>query len=229
MQVFGAVKKIIELKLLFISNILKTQDTISIPIAYVEAFVMMLGAFTIGYVGATIYERYRHKVAQKDTENDIDLLKKEIRELKEENELQNKKFNYRKDRMDQEYEQVNFQKRAFSEDVLSKSTTDAQVLPKIDFERIGFATTESKDDLQRITGIGPYTETKLNDLGIFTFEQISNFTDEDITAVTKLIKFFPDRIKNDRWVSKAQQLKFDKKPQKPQTTEDLKKKMTKIN
>lgn len=219
----------IELKLLLISNILKTQDTISIPIAYVEAFVMMLGAFTIGYVGATIYERYRHKVAQKDTENNIDLLKKEIRELKEENELQNKKFDYRKDRMDQEYEQVNFQKRAFSEDVLSKSTTDAQVLPKIDFERIGFASTESKDDLQQITGIGPYTETKLNDLGIFTFEQISKFTDEDIAAVTKLIKFFPDRIKNDRWVSKAQQLKLDKKPQKPQTTEGLKKKMTKID
>ncbi len=229
MQVFGVVKKIIELRLLLINNILKAQDTIAIPIAYVEAFVMMLGAFTIGYVGATFYERYRHKVAQKDTDNDIDLLKKEIRELKEENELQNKKFDYRKDRMDQEYEQVNFQKRAFSEDVLSKSTADTQVISKINFDRIGYAAAETKDDLQKITGIGPYTETKLNDLGIFTFEQISNFTDEDITVVTKLIKFFPDRIKNDRWVSKAQRLKLGKAPEKPKTTDDLKKKMTKID
>ncbi|MFT6416988.1 MAG: putative flap endonuclease-1-like 5' DNA nuclease, partial [Dokdonia sp.] len=57
-------------------------------------------------------------------------------------------------------------------------------------------------------GIGPYTEAKLNDLGIFTFEQIGKFTDDDIGTVTELIKFFPDRIKNDRWVAKANDLKF---------------------
>jgi len=64
---------------------------------------MMLGAFVIGYVGATLYERYRHKATQVAVDNDIDLLKKEIQDLKEENEQQNRKLSYRKDRMDQEY------------------------------------------------------------------------------------------------------------------------------
>ncbi len=216
---------------MLINNISESQDTISIPIAYVEVFVMMLGAFVIGYVGATLYERYRHKATQVAVDNDIDLLKKEIQDLKEENEQQNRKLSYRKDRMDQEYEQVNFQKRAFSDDVLSKGTAAiTQNVAKIDFDRIGYANTENKDDLQKITGIGPYTETKLNDLGIFTFEQISNFTEEDIIAVTKLIKFFPDRIKNDRWVSKAQQLKFESAQQaKSSPSEDVKKKMTRVN
>ena len=220
------------MRLLLINNIPETQDTIAIPIAYVEAFVMMLGAFTIGYVGATLYERYKHKAKQSQNNSDIDLLKKEIQDLKEESELQNRKLDRRKDRMDQEYEQVSFQKRAFSEDVLSKSTSDTSStsnISKIDFERIGYASAETKDDLQKITGIGPYTETKLNDLGIFTFEQISSFTEEDITAVTKLIKFFPDRIKNDRWVSKAQQLKFETSQQSRPSSDDLKKKMTKVN
>ena len=190
---------------------------------------MMLGAFTIGYVGATLYERYKHKSTKSQNDSDIDLLKKEIQDLKEESELQHRKLNHRKDRMDQEYEQINFQKRAFSEDVLSKGTS-VTPMPRIDFERIGYASSEAKDDLQKITGIGPYTETKLNDLGIFTFEQISNFIEEDITTVTKLIKFFPDRIKNDHWVSKAQQLNFETSQQsRPSSSDDLKKKMTKIN
>jgi predicted flap endonuclease-1-like 5' DNA nuclease len=211
-----------------INSTLEAQDTISIPIVYVEAFVMMLGAFTIGYVGATLYERYKHKSTKSKNDSDIDLLKKEIQDLKEESELQSRKLSHRKDRMDQEYEQINFQKRAFSEDVLSKGTS-ASPMPRIDFERIGYASSEAKDDLQKITGIGPYTETKLNDLGIFTFEQISSFTEEDIKTVTKLIKFFPDRIKNDRWVSKAQQLKFNTSQQTKLSPEDLKKKVTKVN
>jgi len=211
---------------LLINNILENQDTISIPVAYVEVFVMMLGAFIIGFVGATLYERIKNKREKEKSEEGVDILKKEIQELKEENEHQNRKLIYRKDRMDQEYEQVNFQKRAFSEDVLSKKSDT--ITSKIDFERIGYASIEIKDDLQKITGIGTYTEAKLNDLGIYTFSQISNFSDEDIAAVTKLIKFFPDRIKNDRWVSKAQQLKYEASQQQSGNTDDVKKKMTKV-
>ena len=218
------------MRLLLINNISENQETISIPIAYVEAFVMMFGAFAIGYAGATLYERYKRKATQAAVDSDIDLLKKEIQDLKEENEQQNRKLSYRKDRMDQEYEQVNFQKRAFSEDVLSKGTSAAtSSISKIDFDRIGYASAEIKDNLQKITGIGPYTETKLNDLGIFTFEQISNFSEEDIITVTKLIKFFPDRIKNDRWVPKAQQLKFEADQQGKSSSEEVKKKMTKVD
>jgi len=109
--------------------------------------------------------------------------------------------------MDQELEQVQFQKRAFSEYVLAE-TVEVMSPQGINFEKIGHASKEEKDNLQEIIGIGPYTETKLNDLGIYTYDQISKFSDEDIAVITDLIKFFPDRIKNDRWVAKANDLKF---------------------
>ena len=76
----------------------------------------------------------------------------------------------------------------------------------LDFERLGYAEAGEADDLQKIIGIGPYTEEKLNTIGIYTFEQISRFNDSDIELVTELIQFFPDRIKNDHWVSKAKML-----------------------
>lgn len=183
----------------------ESQETIAIPIAYLEALLMMFVAFLIGYIGATLYARFeaKRKAAQVALEKE-ELLAK-ISELKEDNERIPEDL-LRKDRMDQELEQIQFQKRAFSEHVLTENANADK--PKIDFKRIGIATATEKNDLQEIIGIGPYTEAKLNDLGIFTFEQIGKFTDDDIGTVTELIKFFPDRIKNDRWVAKANDLKF---------------------
>lgn len=200
---------------------IENQESISIPLAYIEAFVMMLGAFLIGYIGATLYERSRSKKQKIEDEERFLSLENKIKELRDENDRQINQV-YQKDRMDQEYEQVQFQKRAFSERVLTETVEKSRVL---DFERIGQATAEIKDDLQQITGIGPYTEAKLNDLGIYTFEQIGQFNDDDILLVTELIKFFPDRIKNDRWVAKAQSLKF-KDSQNQENDTDSKKKVS---
>ena len=152
-------------------------------------------------------------------------LRAEIVQLKEDNERIPEDL-LRKDRMDQEFEQIQFQKRAFSEHVLTENA-DTETA-KIDFARIGRATASEKDDLQEIIGIGPYTEAKLNDLGIFTFNQIGKFTDEDINNITELIKFFPDRIKNDRWVAKANDLKF-RASQEDDTPEDSSKKKMMTN
>mgnify|MGYP002630519404 CR=1 FL=1 len=73
----------------------------------------------------------------------------------------------------------------------------------LNFNRIGTATFQNKDDLQQIKGIGTSIEEKLNTIGIFTFKQISNFNDKDITKITDLIKFFPGRIERDDWVGQA--------------------------
>ena len=43
------------------------QDAISIPIAYIEAFTMMLGAFLIGYIGCYIY--YSQRIKKKQLES----------------------------------------------------------------------------------------------------------------------------------------------------------------
>ena len=76
----------------------------------------------------------------------------------------------------------------------------------INFDRIGTATINEKDPLQKIKGIGPFIEQKLNAIGIYTFQQISKFTAEDEDMVNKAIEFFPGRVKRDDWRGQAQKL-----------------------
>ncbi|NRB63389.1 MAG: hypothetical protein HRU40_10260 [Saprospiraceae bacterium] len=64
----------------------------------------------------------------------------------------------------------------------------------------------AKDDLNLIDGIGPFLEKKLNNAGIFTFEQISQWTADDIHKITQAIQFFEGRIEKDNWIGQAQEL-----------------------
>jgi len=80
----------------------------------------------------------------------------------------------------------------------------------LNFDKIGIATFQDKDNLQQIKGIGAMVEEKLNGIGIFTFKQISNFNGKDIRKLTDLIKFFPGRIERDDWVGQAYNLLNDK-------------------
>lgn len=73
----------------------------------------------------------------------------------------------------------------------------------LDFSNFGKATASEKDDLKKISGVGPFIENKLNEIGIFTFEQVSKFSDEDIDNITNLIEFFPGRILRDDWRGQA--------------------------
>ncbi|KAB8153535.1 hypothetical protein EZY14_009885 [Kordia sp. TARA_039_SRF] len=77
----------------------------------------------------------------------------------------------------------------------------------LNFDSFGAADASQKDDLKRIKGVGPYIEEKLNAIGIYTFEQISKFSPEDIQTVTELISFFPGRIERDDWKGQASVLK----------------------
>jgi predicted flap endonuclease-1-like 5' DNA nuclease len=72
--------------------------------------------------------------------------------------------------------------------------------------RVKAATSEERDDLKRISGVGPFIEKKLNALGIYTFEQISQLDDELVAKVNAAIEFFPGRIARDNWVGQAQEL-----------------------
>lgn len=77
----------------------------------------------------------------------------------------------------------------------------------LNFDSFGVADASQKDDLKRIKGVGPFIEQKLNTIGIFTFDQISKFTPEDMQTVTELISFFPGRIERDDWKGQAAILK----------------------
>ena len=81
---------------------------------------------------------------------------------------------------------------------------------EINFDRIGMASADDRDDLKRIKGIGPFIEKKLNSIGIYTFLQISKFTPEDEDKVNEVIEFFPGRIRRDEWSKQAAQFHKEK-------------------
>lgn len=82
---------------------------------------------------------------------------------------------------------------------------------KIDYSKIGLAHRDESDDLTEISGIGGFIQEKLNVLDIYTYAQISKFTEQDIETVTEIIEFFPGRIKRDKWVKQAGALMKQKK------------------
>lgn len=63
-----------------------------------------------------------------------------------------------------------------------------------------------KDDLQKIQGIGPFLEKQLNQVGLFTYEQLSKLDETLVDQLTTAIQFFPGRIVKDDWVGQARRL-----------------------
>ena len=78
--------------------------------------------------------------------------------------------------------------------------------PELDFDSFGYPDKNNKDNLTQIRGIGPYIELKLNEIGIYNYEQIKRLKESDIRIITTLIDFFPGRIERDDWVGQAKQL-----------------------
>ena len=69
-----------------------------------------------------------------------------------------------------------------------------------------FATPEgAADDLKKISGVGPVLERKLNALGITRFDQVAEFSDEDISKVDDALNF-KGRIMRDDWIGQAKTL-----------------------
>jgi large subunit ribosomal protein L19 len=61
------------------------------------------------------------------------------------------------------------------------------------------------DDLSRIKGVTPQLAGQLNGLGVIKFDQIANFSDEDIANVDEMLSL-DGRIEKDDWVRQAQGL-----------------------
>jgi len=67
----------------------------------------------------------------------------------------------------------------------------------------GFTPSKAEpDDLAKLSGVGPKLVEKLNGLGITTFEQIANFSDDDIAQVDEVLKF-KGRMEREDWVGQA--------------------------
>jgi large subunit ribosomal protein L19 len=61
------------------------------------------------------------------------------------------------------------------------------------------------DDLSQIKGVGEVLVEKLHKLGITKFEQIANFSDEDIAKVDDVLDF-KGRIEREDWIGQARAL-----------------------
>ncbi len=62
------------------------------------------------------------------------------------------------------------------------------------------------DDLEAIDGVGPMLRALLNDLGVFYFWQVAEWTSREIDWVESKLMHFKGRIRRDDWVSHARQL-----------------------
>ncbi len=162
-------------------------------IEYIIAFIICLICFLIGYFFArSYYKRNRKKEIIISAENN-EALKKSVPVQEEKIEVKAVKTRGRSG------------EAIPDETFLLKGvkSSNKKAKPHINFGNIGVADASQKDDLKRISGVGPFIEKKLNSIEIYTFKQISRFSDHDMETVTKLIEFFPGRIKRDDWKGQA--------------------------
>lgn len=85
---------------------------------------------------------------------------------------------------------------------------DAHIEINVDklLHSIGTALKADADDLKQINGIGPVFEEKLNELGIYTFEQISKLKAADREALSAIEGITREKIESDEWVKQAKEL-----------------------
>jgi len=95
-----------------------------------------------------------------------------------------------------------------NEDALIDSETKREQIDAM-LIRIGSYDPEvnSPDDLKKINGVGPVMEQKLHQMGIYTFDQVSNMTDEDYDLLDSIIGEFTGKAKREDWAGQAQKLK----------------------
>lgn len=84
-------------------------------------------------------------------------------------------------------------------------------LPKI----LSAAIYGRKDDLKRISGVGPKLEQLMNKNGVYYYWQVASWSRKDIESIDQRLETFKGRITRDDWVSQAKQLK--RSPEAAQT------------
>jgi predicted flap endonuclease-1-like 5' DNA nuclease/polyhydroxyalkanoate synthesis regulator phasin len=62
------------------------------------------------------------------------------------------------------------------------------------------------DDLDQIVGVGPLLQKLLNDIGVYYFWQISEWSQENVDWVDEKLEHFRGRISRDDWVEQSRRL-----------------------
>ncbi|MDQ2066675.1 NADH-quinone oxidoreductase subunit E [Xinfangfangia sp. CPCC 101601] len=83
------------------------------------------------------------------------------------------------------------------------ATGDAKPAAALDARQLAAPRAGAGDDLKKIEGIGPVAEKLLNDNGVFHFDQIAGWSEEDVAFFDAKMDRFKGRITRDRWVAQA--------------------------
>jgi predicted flap endonuclease-1-like 5' DNA nuclease len=62
------------------------------------------------------------------------------------------------------------------------------------------------DDLKKIKGVGPKLEELVNSMGFYHFDQIANWTADEVAWVDENLEGFKGRVSRDGWVEQAKLL-----------------------
>ncbi len=196
---------------------IKPIDISFLVAEYLGIFILMFSTFLIGYFSSWWMQKLKYKRI-------INRLKKRLNNLLEKNSpISSKKnindidtiFTELKPKIietikeTQEQQVVVKTPKTVAEKTRTSFITYTKSKPKLNFDNFGHANSNNSDDLTKLNGIGPYIEQKLNEIGIYNFDQISKLTFEDIRIIIELIDFFPGRIESDDWVGQATSLKVN--------------------
>lgn len=183
-------------------------DFINLLPDYVGIFVLMLSTFFIGYISAWWLqkEKYKGLIERLKKEVNESIISKKIKaidtvytEVKPQLQRSTTKHPFLKTTTEQSYQNT-------IENTRTNYVSYNKSTPKLDFDSFGYADVKNKDNLTQIKGVGPYIELKLNEIGIYNFDQVSKLKESDIRIITDLIDFFPGRIERDNWVGQAEVL-----------------------
>lgn len=192
---------------------------------------LLLVAAIIGYVTAWLYFRSIYKASGKALESQMEALKNQNIRLAAENGELKKSINDSKGelvKLTKEVRTLYANKAKVESETESLTLKNANAELKLqdqdealfqigqrkhllDYSSFGTATQEERDNLQMISGIGPFIEERLHAVDIYSFRQISRFTPLDIEKINLAIEYFAGRIERDEWVVQAKELMEDEK------------------
>ena len=190
----------------------------TIPTHFFGIFVLMFSTFLIGYFTSLWMESTKNKTIIRKLKRKINNLKQNhnvsVREKKTHNidpvftEIKPTYLNVAPKEQNQAIEEKS-SKKTIANKARTSYITYTKTKTEVDSNNFSEASENQNDDLTKLDGIGPYIEQRLNDIGIYNYEQLSKLNTEDIHKITELIDFFPGRIERDNWVSQAQLLKIN--------------------
>ncbi|MFT5248433.1 MAG: putative flap endonuclease-1-like 5' DNA nuclease [bacterium] len=196
----------------------KHLSLFTFPTQFVGIFFLMLSTFLIGYFTSLWLEKNRNKTIIKKLKRKINNLKQSHKASIKEKSINDVDTIYteikpKKLKVINEAQENIIEEKSTKETIANKTRTNyityTKSKPELDFNNFGKALESQNDDLTKLDGIGPYIQQRLNDIGIYNYDQVSKFTIEDIRKITELIDFFPGRIERDNWVGQAHSFKIN--------------------